>query len=137
MNNEEKILQILEKHGEILDQLTKDVSGLKEDVSGLKEDVSGLKEDVSGLKQDVSGLRVDVDLLKEDSASMRETLTRVAVTQENIVLPRLSALAEGHIHLKETLAPKDRVDTLENDMAFMKTVISSLSDRLSKLEKAQ
>ena len=26
---------------------------------------------------------------------MRETLTRVAVTQENIVLPRLSALAEG------------------------------------------
>lgn len=130
MNNEEKILQILEKHGEILEQLTKDVSGLK-------EDVSGLKQDVSGLKQDVSGLRVDVDLLKEDSASMRETLTRVAVTQENIVLPRLSALAEGHIHLKETLAPKDRVDTLENDMAFMKTVISSLSDRLSKLEKAQ
>lgn len=130
MNNEEKILQILEKHGEILDQLAKDVSGLK-------QDVSGLKQDVSGLKQDVSGLRADVDLLKEDSASMRETLTRVAVTQENIVLPRLSALAEGHIHLKETLAPKDRVDTLENDMAFMKTVISSLSDRLSKLEKAQ
>lgn len=130
MNNEEKILHILEKHGEILEQLTHDVSGLKEDVSGLKKDVSGLKEDVSGL-------RTDVDLLKEDSASMRETLTRVAVTQENIVLPRLSALAEGHIHLKETLAPKDRVDALENDMAFMKTVIGSLSDRLSKLEKAQ
>lgn len=123
MNNEEKILQILEKHGEILDRLTKDVSGLK--------------EDVSGLKKDVSELRADVDLLKEDSANMRETLTRVAVTQENIVLPRLGALAEGHIHLSETLAPKAQVDTLESDMAFMKTVVSSLADRLSKLEKAQ
>ena len=137
MNNEEKILQILEKHGELLNQLTKDVSGLKEDVSGLKEDVSGLKEDVSGLKKEVSELRADVDQLKEDSASMRETLTRVAVTQENIVLPRLSALAEGHAHLAETLAPKDRVDNLENDMVLMKTVVSSLADRLSKLEKAQ
>jgi len=37
----------------------------------------------------------------------------------------------------ETLAPKDRVDNLENDMVFMKTVVSSLADRLSKLEKAQ
>ena len=116
MNNEEKILQILEKHGELLNQLTKDVSGLKEDVSGL---------------------RTDVDQLKEDSASMRDTLTRVAVTQENIVLPRLSALAEGHAHLAETLAPKDRVYNWENDMVLMKTVVSSLADRLSKLEKAQ
>ncbi len=123
MSNEEKILQILEKHGELLNQLTKDVSGLK--------------EDVSGLKKEVSELRTDVDQLKEDSASMRETLTRVAVTQENIVLPCLSALAEGHAHLAETLAPKDRVDNLENDMVFMKTVVSSLADRLSKLEKAQ
>ena len=121
MSNEEKILQILEKHGELLNQLTKDVSGLK--------------EDVSGLKKEVSELRTDVDQLKEDSASMRETLTRV--TQENIVLPCLSALAEGHAHLAETLAPKDRVDNLENDMVFMKTVVSSLADRLSKLEKAQ
>ena len=31
MNNEEKILQILEKHGELLNQLTKDVSGLKDE----------------------------------------------------------------------------------------------------------
>ena len=109
MNNEEKILQMLE-------QLTEDVSGLKEDVSGLKKDVNNLKE---------------------DSADMRETLTRVAVTQENVVLPQLRLLAEGHDHLAKTLAPKDRVDALESDMIFMKALIGSLSDRLAKLEKAQ
>ena len=43
MNNEDKILAILER--------------LQEDVSGLKEDVSGLKEDVSGIK-----IRLDVDI---------------------------------------------------------------------------
>ena len=109
MNNEEKILLMLE-------QLTEDVSGLKQDVSGLKQDVSKLKE---------------------DSAEMRETLTRVAITQENVVLPQLRLLAEGHKHLSETLASKDQVDTLESDLAFTKVVVNSLSDRLTSLEKAQ
>ena len=116
MNNEERILQMLEQ---------------------LTEDVSGLKEDVSTLKGDVSGLKTEVSVLKEDVSDMRETLTRVAITQENVVLPQLRLLAEGHTHLSETLAPKERVDSLENDMAFMKVVVGSLSDRLAKLEKAQ
>ncbi|MCI9444072.1 MAG: hypothetical protein HFF69_05040, partial [Oscillospiraceae bacterium] len=111
--------------------------GLKEDVSGLKEDVSGLKEDVSRLKEDVSGLKEDASGLKEDVSSMQETLTRVAVTQENFVLPQLRLLGEGHKHLEETLAPKDRVESLEGDVAFMRTLIVSLSDRLTRLEQAQ
>jgi len=151
MNNEEKILQMLEHLTEDVSGLKQDVSGLKEDVAGLKQDVSVLKEDVaglkqdvsvlkedvSGLKQDVSVLRKDVDTLKEDVSDMRGTLTRVAVTQETLVLPRLNLLAEGHTHLVETLAPKKEVDELKSDMSFMKIMIESLSDRVTRLEKAQ
>lgn len=135
MNNEEKILQMLES-------LTGKVEKMAEDVSGLKVDVSGLKEDVSGLKADMSRLRTDVDLLKEDQASMRETLTKVAITQENIVLPRLQALAEGHAALLSSRAPREdtdkRLKVLESDMSTVKSVVRSHSDRLSALEqKAQ
>ena len=61
MNNEEKILQMLTK-------LTGDVAGLKGDVAELKA------------TQDQQGERLD---------EMQDTLTRVAVTQEGVVLPRL------------------------------------------------
>lgn len=89
------------------------------------------------MKEDVSGLRKDVDLLKEDNVSIRETLLRVAVTQENVVLPRLEALAEGHALLRETLAPKKRVRKLEDDISVLKIAVRAHSDQLAKLEKAQ
>lgn len=88
MNNEEKILAILEQHGETLSELQK-------------------------------------------------TITRVAVTQENVVLPKLQLLAEGHETLLNTLARKDRVEALEDDVALLKTVIKAMSQRIAELEKAQ
>lgn len=127
MNNEEKILQMLES--------------LTGKVGQLTEDMSELKADVSGLKADVSGLRTDVDLLKEDQAAMQETLTRVAVTQENFVLPRLQVLTEGQVALRETLASKKdtekRLKVLESDMSVIKTVVRTHSGQLAALEKAQ
>ena len=95
MSNEEKILELLEKHGEMLKRL------------------------------------------QEDQSEIRETLTRVAITQENVALPRLSLLAERHKTLLETLAPRNRVEALEDDVALLKSVIKSMSQRLNDLEKAQ
>lgn len=88
MNNEEKILVILERHSETLSELQK-------------------------------------------------TVTRVAVTQENVVLPKLQLLAEGHDTLLNTLARKERVEALEDDVALLKTVIKAMSQRIENLEKAQ
>lgn len=73
----------------------------------------------------------------EQLAEMQKTLTRVAITQENIVLPRLETLAEGHKHLLETLAPKARVEKLEDEVSTIKSVLISHSERLAALEKAQ
>ena len=120
MNNEEIILQMLEK-------LTENVSGLRTDVDLLKEDLAILKKDNA--------------ILKEDNASIKETLARVAVTQENFVLPRLDLLAEGQTALRATLAPKDatekRLDTLESDVSALKMAVRSHADKLAQLPKAQ
>ena len=68
---------------------------------------------------------------------MQATLTKVAVTQENIVLPRLQALAEGQQNLRDTLAPKNRVEALEEEVALLKEVIRTHSRDIAELKKAQ
>ena len=116
MNSEEKILsilekidqrqtrteEILEKHGEMLETLTTDVSGLKTDITDLKERVA-----------------------------------KIEITQENIIVPQLQALAEGQKTILETLAPKNRVEALEDDVAFLKTVIKAMNQEINNLKKAQ
>lgn len=88
MNNEEKILQTLEKHGEMLEE-------------------------------------------------MSALLQKVAVTQEAVVLPRLDLLAEGHQNLLDTLAPKPRVEALEEEVDTLKTMVRLLTHDVAELKKAQ
>lgn len=49
-------------------------------------------------------IKTELAPIKEDISDLRTTVTRVAVTQENIVLPQLKLLAEGHETLLNTLA---------------------------------
>ena len=75
--------------------------------------------------------------LRSDMAEMQTTLTKVAITQENIVLPSLQALAEGQQNLLDTLAQKSRVETLEDEIVVMKAAIRTLYSEVSELKKAQ
>ena len=75
--------------------------------------------------------------MKEDICELRETAVRVAITQENIVLPRLDTLADGHKHLLKTLASDSRVEALEEDVSTLKSAFKMMSNRLAALEKAQ
>lgn len=78
-----------------------------------------------------------LDSMEANQAEMQATLTKVAVTQENIVLPRLQALAEGQQNLRDTLAPKNRVEALEEEVALLKEVIRTHSRDIAELKKAQ
>lgn len=102
MNNEEKILQMLEKHGALLE-----------------------------------GLQADMTEVKAEQKEMKDILQKVAVTQEGVVLPQLQLLAEGHQNLLDTLAPKSRVEALEEDVDTLKTVMRLLTHDVAELKKAQ
>ncbi len=123
MQNEEKILGLLEQ--------------LVEDVSGLKEDVSGLKQDVSGLKQESAETKKELAALKEQMDRMDERLRRVELTQENMVLPQLRLLAEGNDTLLARSAPAERVEAVETDVDMLKTVVRLHSQDISALKKAR
>ncbi len=109
MNNEEKILEVL-------------------------ENLTGKVDTLTGT---VEALTSRVGQIQETQEQMQTTLTRVAVTQENIVIPQIKLLAEGHDTLLNTLARKDRMEALEDDVALLKTVIKAMSQRIAELEKAQ
>lgn len=66
-----------------------------------------------------------------------EELRSINLTLENQVFPQLQALAEGQKTLLEKLAPKSRVEALEDEMSFMKSVIKALSQEVAELKKAQ
>ena len=56
---------------------------------------------------------------------------------EGSIIPNFQLLAEGHQTLLETLAPKSRVDNLEDDVIFLKSIVKSLMQEVSDLKKAQ
>ena len=89
------------------------------------------------MQADMTEVKATQAQMQEDLSDLRTTVTRVAVTQENVVLPQLKLLAEGHETLLNTLARKDRVEALEDDVALLKTVVKAMSQRIAELEKAQ
>ena len=137
MNNEEKILEILGVIQSDVSGLKTDVADLKTDVADLKTDVADLKTDVADLKTDVADLKTDVADLKTDVADLKTRVTKIEITQENVILPQLQTLAEGQANLLATLAPKSRVEALEDEMSFMKSVVKALSQEVAELKKAQ
>lgn len=116
MNNEEKILELLSRHEDSFEKINQTLTEMR---AGMTEMRAGMTE------------------MKADMAEMKTLLQKVAVTQEGVVLPRLELLAEGHQNLLDTLAPKSRVEALEEDVDTLKTVMRLLTHDVAELKKAQ
>lgn len=78
--------------------------------------------------------------MRADMGQMQTTLTRVAVTQENMVLKSLDALAEGqdltHQRLKD-LAGKDELAELREEVRLLRTVVAQNTRDIEALKAAQ
>lgn len=76
-----------------------------------------------------------IDQAKDDMLEQSAANTRVII--ESSVMKKLDLLIEGQQSLLETLAPKSRVEELEEEVSFLKSVVHLHSQRLAELEKAQ
>lgn len=70
------------------------------------------------------------EILQEAAAA-----TRVLI--ESSIMPKFNLLAEGQQTLLETLAPKSRVEELEEEVDFLKSIIKLHSEQIAELKKAQ
>ena len=55
------------------------------------------------------------------------TESRLVAYIESAVMPKFDLLADGHKLLLDTMAPKSRVEELEDEVSFMKQVIKAMS----------
>lgn len=68
---------------------------------------------------------------------IKQDVTEIKLDIENRIDPQLQALAEGQKTILETVTPKSRVEQLQEEVDFLKTVIRSLSRDVAELKKAQ
>lgn len=76
-----------------------------------------------------------IEQAKDDMLRQSAANTRVII--ESSVMKKLDLLIEGQQALLDTLAPKSRVEELEEEVSFLKSIVRLHSQRLAELEKAQ
>lgn len=75
--------------------------------------------------------------LDEKLKPINESIRDLNLEMENTVKPQLQALAEGQKTILETLAPKSRVEALEEEVEFLKSIIKMHTSQINELKKAQ
>ena len=88
-----------------------------------------------GLRTDEAPRRKLLHGRKPVEPARRGAVHDMQVIIENTIMPSLKLLAEGQKTILETMAPKTRVDELEDEMQLLKAVIRSQSERIAALEK--
>ena len=71
-----------------------------------------------------------------DEKDYKEIAHLMSVLIENEVKPRFDLLAEGQKNILETLAPKSRVEELEDEVKFLKSMIRRINEDVQKLQTA-
>lgn len=76
-----------------------------------------------------------MDRMKDEILQQSARNTQVVI--ENTVTKQLQLLIEGQQTLLDTLAPKSRVEALEDEVIFLKQVIRGMAQDIAELKKAQ
>lgn len=75
--------------------------------------------------------------LKVIQAIISSSENRMMAYFDAAVMPKFDLLADGQKTIMETLAPKSKVEELEEEVAFLKSIIRLHSEDIAKLKKAQ
>ena len=81
-----------------------------------------------------------LEALSEIKAAILENkreITRTNMRLENEIIPQLHLLAEGHNMLIQTLAPKTKVDQLEEKVQTLEFAVKMMNAELQRIKKAQ
>ena len=84
--------------------------------------------------QELQKINGRLDKLEEQQS---ETAKNVVVLMDAEFKPQFNLLAEGIQDIQGKLVPRSRVDDLEEEVKFMKSIIRQMNEDLQKLKKAQ
>lgn len=115
MDRQDKILEMLEK-------LTMEVNQIHTEQNEMQAEQKRTSQRLEGLEADV--------------AEIKTTVAKVAVTQENVVLPRIQLLAEGHTTIQEQIRNLSVIDRLQDDVSTLKSAVRMLTQEIEELKSA-
>ena len=72
-----------------------------------------------------------------DAQGRKDIAELMHVIVESEITPKFNLLVEGQQTLLETLSPKSRVEALEEEVDFLKSIIKLHSEQIAELKKAQ
>lgn len=151
MSNEEKILALLEKmektqekQGEMLEQQSKILEeqgkSLEQQSKILEQHGKSLEQQSKSLEQHGKSLEQQGKILEQHGKTLekvQDDVSSIKVRMDVEITKQLQALAEGHETLLETLAPKNRVEALEDEIVFIKSIIKAMNQEIAELKQAQ
>ena len=70
------------------------------------------------------------------TGKIEESENRMKVMMESYFDPKFNLLYENQQSMMEQLAPRSRVDDLEDEVKFLKSVVRQMNDDIQKLKKA-
>ena len=110
------------------------LSPIKTDIQDIKNDLQEVKDDVQKVKDDVQKVKDDVQKVKNDLQEVKDRVTRIELTQENIILPRLNTIESCYTSTYGRY--KDQVETYESmkqDLSLVKRAVTEHSELLQKI----
>ena len=165
MNNEDKIIALLEKQGvalekqgvalekqgellakhdimlEHINETLERHDAMFERINDTLDKHTAILEQHSQILAEHSKTLANHSEMLESHGEMLENLTtrvtKIELTQENVILPGIQALAEGQETLRQTLCSRERAERLETDVDLLKTAVRGLFRDVQELKKAQ
>ena len=99
-----------------------------------KNDLQMIQEIIMASEQRMFG-RIEASEQKM-TAKIDEAENRMKVMMESYFDPKFNLLYENQQSMMEQLAPRSRVDDLEDEVKFLKSVVRQMNDDIQKLKKA-
>lgn len=100
------------------------------------EIVSETSKNIKDLKDEIlSETSQNMKVLKDEI--IRETSHNTKILLETEVNTKFNLLAEGQQAILEKLVPHSRVDDLEDEVKFLKSIVRQMNEDLQVLKKAQ
>ena len=81
--------------------------------------------------------RMAEKLQEAETRILEQSAHNMRVLLESYVEPKFNLLAEGQQMIRETLVPKSRVEELEDEVAFLKSIVRIHDRDIQELKKAQ
>ena len=143
MNNEEKILAMLEKHdamfekqAALLEKLTNDMTDVKAAQTEQGKQLAEQGKQLAELANRVDSIDTRLGKVEDMQEELRSSVNTLAKKIDHAVIPYVKLLDEDYRQAREQPVLVRRVDSLEEDVHLLKNTVKKHVQQLSMLEKA-